>query len=152
MFYDQHGHIPVSYGTNEIHNPVSLFLVHSSSRLIQEKKSGLAGQSSCNLQLSLVTIGKVLGYLILMCLYAHKFEKLHTLFPGSSFLIHDPGGLEHRRPWTSLGPRMHCYHDVLKHGQIVEEPYVLECSGDAHIGYVIRLQAIDLLSAHPYLT
>ena len=108
----------------------------SGRRLIQDEQARIGGQGARDLQPALLTVGQVAGGFILQLGQTHDLQKLHRLpaHPGLLLAVQVEGS----RQKAALGVHVLGNENILKNSQIAEETDILEGTGQAHFGDLIR--------------
>ena len=121
---------------------LSLLRVHAGSRLIQQQQFGIRSKGTGNLQTALNAVGQRAGDLVLQVEQILLCQKSFCFLPHALFffIAQTEGGGED----IVLGTHVLCNQNVVKYRQLRKQPNILEGTGNAEFGDLIRCRADDM--------
>ena len=134
--------VAVAYLAYELRKLQSFLRVHASRRLIKQQQLRLSSKRAGDLKTALDAIGQASRDVILVLIQPLLREQRYGLLAHTLLLCAIE--MQRCREKVLLCAHVLCNEDVFKHGELREQPDILECSRNALGGYHVRRVGHDV--------
>ena len=150
MFDQQHGHVEFVAQAADQRLQVHLFLrVQAGGRFVQHQQPGAGDHAAGNFQPALVAVGQIAGLAVGIGVQAHEVQPPDRTVDGLGFGSAVGGQAQQARQQPALYLRVLGHQQVFQHGQLFEQPHVLEGAHHAVTGHDVTGPARHVLAIEP---